>query len=87
MADIIIEFVQSQWVTWASFPSWWLAWQSLVKKTDTDNDVEWNNPIPLKLTTTERVNLVSPIEWMLVYDITLHKLCIRTTTWEIITSV
>jgi hypothetical protein len=43
MSDIIIEFQQEQWISWASFPAWWTTWQVLAKNSNTDNDIKWVN--------------------------------------------
>lgn len=41
---------------------------------------------PPKMTTTQRNALVSPTSGLMVYDTTLNKLCVYTTTWEVIAS-
>ncbi len=44
--------------------------------------------LPPRMTTTQKNAISSPIEGLVVYDTTLHKLCVRTVaTWETITSV
>ncbi len=41
-----------------------------------------------KMTTTQKNAISSPIEGLIVYDTTLHKLCVRTASaWETITSI
>jgi hypothetical protein len=43
--------------------------------------------LPPQMTTTQKNAIVSPKEGLIVYDITLHKLCVFTTAWETITSL
>jgi len=44
--------------------------------------------LPPRMTTSNKNTISSPAEGLLVYDTTLHKLCIRTaSTWETITSI
>jgi hypothetical protein len=43
---------------------------------------------PPRMTTTQKNAISSPLEGSIVYDTTLHKLCVRTASvWETITSV
>lgn len=41
---------------------------------------------PPRMTTTQKTAIASPTAGMVVYDTTLNKLCVYTTTWETITS-
>lgn len=44
--------------------------------------------LPPRMTTTQKNAISSPAEGLIVYDLTLHKLCVRTaSTWEVITSL
>ena len=44
--------------------------------------------LPPRMTSTNKNNIVSPAEGLLIYDTTLHKLCVRTASaWETITSI
>lgn len=44
--------------------------------------------LPPRMTTTQRDAISSPTEGLIIYDLTLHKLCIYTgSSWEIITSL
>jgi hypothetical protein len=44
--------------------------------------------LPPRMTTTQKNAIVSPAEGLVVYDLTLHKLCIYTgAAWEVITSL
>lgn len=44
--------------------------------------------LPPKMTTTQKNAISSPVEGLVVYDLTLHKLCIYTgASWEVITSL
>jgi hypothetical protein len=40
-----------------------------------------------RMTTTQKLAIVTPAEGLVVYDTTLAKLCLYTTTWETITSI
>lgn len=42
--------------------------------------------MPPRMTTTQKNNITSPTAGMVVYDSTLNKLCVYTTTWETVTS-
>lgn len=43
---------------------------------------------PPRMTTTQKNAIVTPAEGLIVYDLTLHKLCVYTgSAWEIITSI
>lgn len=42
--------------------------------------------LPPRMTTAQKNAIVSPVAGLIVYDVTLNKLCIFTTTWETITS-
>lgn len=43
--------------------------------------------LPPRMTTTQKTAITTPAEGLVVYDTTLHKLCVYTTAWETITSV
>jgi hypothetical protein len=44
--------------------------------------------LPPRMTTTQKNAISSPAEGLLIYDTTLHKLCVFTgTVWETITSI
>ncbi len=43
--------------------------------------------LPPRMTTTQRNAIASPAAGLVVYDTTLAKLCVYTTTWETITSL
>jgi hypothetical protein len=43
--------------------------------------------LPPRLTTTQKNAITSPSAGLIVYDSTLNKLCVFTTTWETITSI
>jgi len=43
--------------------------------------------LPPKMTTTQKNAITSPAAGLIVYDTTLNKLCVFTTTWETITSL
>jgi hypothetical protein len=43
--------------------------------------------LPPRMTTTQKNAIASPASGLIVYDTTLNKLCVYTTTWETITSV
>jgi hypothetical protein len=39
------------------------------------------------MTTTERNAIASPAAGLVIFDVTLNKLCVFTTTWETVTSL
>lgn len=43
--------------------------------------------LPPRMTTTQKNAISAPVAGLMVYDTTLNKLCVYTTTWETITSV
>ena len=43
--------------------------------------------LPPRMTTTQKNAIASPATGLMVYDTTLNKLCVYTTTWETITSI
>jgi hypothetical protein len=43
--------------------------------------------LPPRMTTSQKTAIASPAAGLVVYDTTLNKLCVYTTTWEIITSI
>ncbi len=44
--------------------------------------------LPPRMTTTQKNAISTPAEWLMVYDTTLHKLCVKWLSgWETITSV
>ncbi len=43
--------------------------------------------LPPVMTSTQRAAISTPAEGLVVYDTTLHKLCVFTTVWEAVTSV
>jgi hypothetical protein len=43
--------------------------------------------LPPRMTTTEKNAIATPAAGLVVYDTTLAKLCLYTTTWETITSI
>lgn len=40
----------------------------------------------VQLTTEQKIEISNPIPGMVVYDLTLNKLCLYTSTWEVISS-
>jgi hypothetical protein len=51
-------------------------------------DSTTNGFLPPRMTTTQKNNIASPAAGLIVYDTTLAKLCVRTTSaWETITSI
>jgi hypothetical protein len=40
-----------------------------------------------RMTTAQKTAIASPVAGLVVYDTTLNKLCVYTTTWETITSL
>ena len=42
--------------------------------------------LPPRMTTTQKNAISSPAEGLVVYDLTLRKLCVYTTAWETVTS-
>jgi hypothetical protein len=43
--------------------------------------------LPPRMTTAQRTGIISPAEGLIVYDLTLRKLFVYTSTWEMITSL
>ena len=43
--------------------------------------------LPPRMTTTQKNAIATPAAGLVVYDTTLNKLCVYTTTWETITSI
>ena len=43
--------------------------------------------LPPRMTTSQKTAIASPTEGLIVFDTTLNKLCVYTTTWETITSL
>ena len=43
--------------------------------------------LPPRMTTTQKNAITSPAAGLIIYDTTLNKLCVYTTTWETITSI
>ena len=43
--------------------------------------------MPPRMTTTQKNAIASPTAGMVIYDLTLNKLCVYTTAWQTITSV
>ena len=43
--------------------------------------------LPPRMTTTERNAIASPAAGLVIFDVTLNKLCVFTTTWETVTSL
>ncbi len=43
--------------------------------------------LPPRMTTTQKNAIASPAAGLVIFDVTLNKLCVFTTTWETVTSV
>jgi len=43
--------------------------------------------LPPRMTTTQKNAIATPAAGLVVYDTTLNKLCVYTTTWEVVTSI